>query len=282
MVRTIDAMITNQFDEHFKNSIKKDFEVGGIEEVLNKFIRFNELILGQRTELLLQLEKVENNLADQFKLRNDIKEILNSSHNKTLKTIMKISELKETFIYNIEMREKIEQNGYKISGLSKNTLSDLNELINKIEKMNKYVKENIKIINQEVLKFKNKGKITNEIIRQKEVDSFVDNFTNTLVNIETTISKIELIFKGANEQNIDDYKERLIFSRNILAKQTSEFKDITARITEFDEKMVKTLKIIYETQKESEDSLKNLGILVVEGYRETDFNSTIISSKEMN
>jgi hypothetical protein len=179
--------------------------------------------------------------------------------------------------------------------LSKNTLSDLNELINKIEKMNQYVrdgvkafeklfsvKENIKIINQEVLKFKNKGKITNEIIRQKEVDSFVDNFTNTLVNIETTISKIELIFKGANEQNIDDYKERLIFSRNILAKQTSEFKDITARITEFDEKMVKTLKIIYETQKESEDSLKNLGILVVEGYRETDFNSTIISSKEMN
>ena len=50
VVRTIDAMTGNQFDEDFKNSIKKDFEVGGIDGVLNKFIKFNDLIINQKGE----------------------------------------------------------------------------------------------------------------------------------------------------------------------------------------------------------------------------------------
>lgn len=298
VVRTIDAMIGNQFDENFKKGIQKDFEVGGIISCFNKFSRFNELINNQRTELLIQLEKVENNLSDQFKLRNDIKEILNGTHESTVKNMMKISELKETFICNIELREKIEQNGLKIGEFAKNTNLDFAELLAKTEKMNQFVKdglkafdklytikENIKVINQEVLKFKNKGKILNEksdILKQREIDSFIDSFTSTMVNIETSISKIELTLKGFSEEKIDDFKERLIFSKNIFSKQLAEFKDLSVRITEFDEKMVKLFKMIYENQKETELVIKNLGILAAEGHRETEFEPGLRRSKEIN
>jgi hypothetical protein len=207
-------MIGNQFDENFKNSIQKDFEVGGIEGVFNKFSRFNELIISQRGELLLQLEKTENNLADQFKLRNDLKALLKVAQDNGIKTSMKISELKENLIYNIEMREKIEQNGFKIGEMARNTNLDSSELISKIEKMNQFIKdgirafeklysikENIKIIHQEVLRFKHKGNQANEILRQKEIDSFVENFANTMINIETTISN--LFCNGAGFEGVD-------------------------------------------------------------------------------
>ncbi len=298
ITRSIDAMINNQFDESFKNNIQKDFEVSGIEGILNKFTRFSELINNQRAELLLQLEKVENNLADQFKLRNDIKGILNTTHESTIKSIMKISELKETFICNIELREKIEQNGLKIGEMAKNTNSDFAELITKVERMNQFlrdslkafdklysIKENIKIINQDVLKFKNKGKQfgdKSEILKQREIDAFVETFTGTMINIETSISKIELTLKGNSEEKINDFKERLIFSKNISSKQLAEFKDLTERITDFDEKMVKLFKVIYESQKENESVLKSLGVLVAEGYRDQEYHPGSISSKEIN
>ena len=163
--------------------------------------------------MLLQLEKIENNLADQFKLRNDFKEILKVAHNNGVKTLMKISELKENFIYNIEMREKIEQNGFKIGEMAKNTNLDSSDLISKVEKMNQFIKdgirafeklysikENIKIIQQEVLRFKHKGNQSNENLRQRDIDSFVENFTHTMVNIETTISKIELVLKRGHSR----------------------------------------------------------------------------------
>jgi hypothetical protein len=293
VVRTIDAMIGNQFDVNFKNSIQKDFEVGGIEGVFNKFNRFNDLIISQRGELLLQLEKTENNLADQFKLRNDLKALLKVAQDNGVKTLMKISELKESLIYNIEMREKIEQNGFKIGEMAKNTNLDSSELISKIEKMNQFIKdgirafeklysikENIKIIHQEVLRFKHKGNQANEILRQKEIDSFVENFANTMINIETTISKIELILRGASEEKIDDYKEKLIFSKNIFTRQHLEFKDITTRITDVDEKMVRLFKVIYDNQKDSEEVLKNLDILISEGY--TEHHQIFLNSKEFN
>jgi hypothetical protein len=295
VVRTIDAMIGNQFDENFKTAIKKDFEVGGIDGVLNKFNRFNDLIINQRGELLLQLEKTENNLADQFKLKNDIKAVLKVAHDNGVKTIMKISELKESFIYNIEMREKIEQNGFKIGEMARNTNLDLSDLISKIEKMNQFIKdgirafdklysikENIKITHQEVLRFRHKGNGSNEILRQKEIDSFVENFTNTMINIETTISKIELILRGATEEKIDDYKENLIFSKNIFTRQQMEFKDLTTRITEVDEKMVKLFRVIYDNQKDSEEVLRNLDILISEGYRDTENQQIFLNSKEIN
>jgi len=298
IMRSIDAMINNQFDENFKKSIQKDFEVSGIEGILNRFSRFSELINNQRSELLLQLEKVENNLTDQFKLRNDIKAILNTTHESAVKSIMKISELKETFICNIELREKIEQNGLKIGEMAKNTNSDFAELITKVERMNQFlrdslkafdklynIKENIKIINQDVLKFKNKGKQfadKSEILKQREIDTFVETFTGTMVNIETSISKIELTLKGNSEEKINDFKERLIFSKNISSKQLAEFKDLSGRITEFDEKMVKLFKVIYENQKESENVLKNLGVLVAEGYRDQEYHSGSMNSKEIN
>ncbi len=295
VVRTIDGMIANQFDENFINSIQKDFEVGGIEGLFRKFLKFNELINNQRTELLLQLEKMENNLADQFKLRNDIKEVVKGIQEISVKGQMKISELKENYIYSIELREKIEQNGFKIGELAKSNSLDLSELISKIEKTNQFlrdgiraferlysIKENIKIINQEVLRFKHKVHQGNETIKEREIDSFASDFSNAMINIETTISKIELILKGANEEKIDDFKERLIFSKNIIAKQFSEFKELSARICELDEKMVKLFRVVYENQKESEGGLKNISLLVTEGYREVDFHSGILNSRDIN
>jgi hypothetical protein len=101
-----------------------------------------------------------------------------------------------------------------------------------------------------------------------------------MINIETTISKIELILRGASEEKIDDYKEKLIFSKNIFTRQHLEFKDITTRITDVDEKMVRLFKVIYDNQKDSEEVLKNLDILISEGY--TEHHQIFLNSKEFN
>ena len=61
-----------------------------------------------------------------------------------------------------------------------------------------------------------------------------------------------------------------------------EFKDITTRITEVDEKMVRLFKVIYDNQKDSEEVLRNLDILISEGSRDPEHQQIFLSSKEIN
>ena len=70
--RSLEALMSNHFNPVFKDNIKNDFDAAGINQLFDKFCKYNEFVCQQRMGLLKEIERLENNLYDQYKLVDDL------------------------------------------------------------------------------------------------------------------------------------------------------------------------------------------------------------------
>ena len=74
IARSLDALLIDNFNTEFREKVREDFNIAGIEELFGQFISFNEVVKQQKLGLLNEIERLENEVCDQHKLLCDIKE----------------------------------------------------------------------------------------------------------------------------------------------------------------------------------------------------------------
>lgn len=291
IVRTLDKLISDEFDLEFQEKIVKDFQIAGIEKIYDRFLNFNKLIEKQRSEFLSEIRNKENNLYDQFKMMDDVKAVIDEKRSLYLDILKKFEKAKEDIIYIVEIRKEFEQIIMSNVNGSKTILKDHSELIVLLENMSETLNESLenfaslyqmrqhfKELKNDIDEFKYRiiqmldqtlmfqksddldavkldqvfSKIKIEI---KQYEKTLSTFSQAIMNMDITLSKIQLISEGKKTcdltkffNNLEVFKERVENSMFGMNKFRRDAEDS-------DNAIIKSLKNLYDSFKKTESTI---------------------------
>jgi hypothetical protein len=204
--------------------------------------------------------------------------------------MLKISELKEIFIRNVEYQEKMDEKNQKIIELAKELITSSFGLLTRVESLNQSVsdglktfeklyamRESIKSFNGEIHKFKVKGGLP-----EKEFLSFLERLSHILIAVEVSTTKVEILLKGQPMEKLEDFKEKLLFSKNSLNKKLMDLKEFGEKIQDLDGMIVQLLQELFANQKAGTMILKDISLLFSHGHEPSEFSLGLAGSKEIN
>ncbi|MBL7664883.1 MAG: hypothetical protein JNM93_07095 [Bacteriovoracaceae bacterium] len=169
VLRTLEALMKGSFDSQFQGDIKSDYEAAQIENLYEKFLKYNDYVVLQREGLLSEIDRLEDTVTDNEKIINDVG-VLNSSlmqsHLELIKDLgvvrSRIIELSEVAdghkAMNVELSRLVESNleRYRNSiEKNKNLFDSYDEGLKSIPTIDKF-KDELKIVRTELVNSKNK------------------------------------------------------------------------------------------------------------------------------
>ena len=96
--RNLDALIGKNYTDDFAFRIQKDFEVAGIEYVHKKFLSYNDLVTHEKEQLMDEIKKLENEIADMHKFLDDVKGVIGTIEISNKEMVSLFSSVKKAFI----------------------------------------------------------------------------------------------------------------------------------------------------------------------------------------
>ena len=294
--KTLDVLASEGFNKEFREKIKKDFEIAGIDEIFAKFTNYNEIISQQKLGLMNEIESLENTIYDQHKLKDDVVNILKEKLDFQSKIVQSISDVKEKVISVIDLRQSMEQLGLNTIVTSKNLMKDENFLLEKFDHSNHMIAENLRafgLISQTVTKFKELKEMVEEF-NSRIIDSLnqalIFQGSNIDREMQQILGKIRLDIKGfekvlvqfgsitrafdvmiskinmmADKNEVIDtvsVRERAVQAREMLENDMFNISKLTKTAQDTDEQMVQILKNLVSLYKQNRQQLTVLVKLV--------------------
>ncbi|ATH06908.1 hypothetical protein BIY24_02835 [Halobacteriovorax marinus] len=281
VARTLEALTTGTFNSEFKQKTEKDFDIAGIKEVWSKFQKYHDFVTGQKNGLLQEIERLENDLFDQYKLVNDIQTSLNENTEVQKVAIAKFKDTKNSIIDIVELRNEMEalyQNTVAASkGLFQDevtllsqsqkiseTLLDQNkalENVDKVRKEYKTLKSNVdqfrgrmmQLLDQSLIFQKTDSssykveqslsKIKNEVMAFEKV---LTEFAKISTALDVNLSKVQLIMQQSEIPNFSELQFRMEEARDMIESDMFNVSRLSRSGQTKDDEMISSLKGLYQ------------------------------------
>ncbi|WP_372652468.1 hypothetical protein [Halobacteriovorax sp.] len=285
VARTLEALTSGSFNQEFKEKTEKDFDIAGITEVWSKFQKYHEFVTGQKNGLLQEIERLENDLFDQYKLVNDIQTTLNENTEVQKVAISKFKDTKSSIVDIVELRNEMEslyQNTVTTSkGLFQDevtllsqsqkiaeTLVDQNkalENVDKVRKEYKTLKGNVdqfrgrmmQLLDQSLIFQKTDStnykveqslsKIKNEV---KAFEKVLTDFSKISTALDVNLSKVQLIMQQSEIPNFSELQYRMEEARDLIESDMFNVSRLSRTGQTKDDEMISSLKGLYQAFKE--------------------------------
>ena len=285
VARTLEALSNGTFNNDFKERTEKDFDIAGITEVWSKFQKYHEFVTGQKNGLLQEIERLENDLFDQYKLVNDIQTSLNENTEIQKVAISKFKDTKTSIIDIVELRNEMEtlyQNTVATSkGLFQDevtllsqsqkiaeTLVDQNkalENVDKVRKEYKSLKGNVdqfrgrmmQLLDQSLIFQKTDSssykveqslsKIKNEV---KAFEKVLTDFSKISTALDVNLSKVQLIMQQSEIPNFAELQFRMEEARDLIESDMFNVSRLSRTGQTKDDEMISSMKGLFQAFKE--------------------------------
>ncbi|MCY4524373.1 MAG: hypothetical protein OXB84_06510, partial [Halobacteriovoraceae bacterium] len=281
LTKCLDAFAMGRFNENFRENIKKDFLSANIKNIYEKFIKHNELVEDQKTGLLKEIDRLENELLDQYKLVEDLKLSLDEKL-KIEKSILSIfKETREQVVVNVDVHMNLEKNYQNINLATRDLLNSKKDLLLKSEIMDKMLRENqqyFKNISSLKENFKQvKNEINNSKMRLiqlldqilifnssehksskfedglnkikfeiKGMEKALEQFSSYAGNLEIVLSKIDLVMDGRKLLDFKSINNNFIQTQNTLDYCIHNIETTQIKGQMADENLINVLKKLYD------------------------------------
>ena len=266
ITKCLDAFFVNGLSGKFKKEIKKEFEMAHIGYVYEKFSRCNELINEQRDCLLKEIETLENDLIDKYKLIEDFRICLSKKMAMEKETIGVFNETKKRIVSNIDVRFDIEHFYDDFKSAYKNFFKDKISLLKKSREMDEVLQKNenffqcmldlktdFKSIRKKLdesklrlvqcLNHDNLNKVKLEV---KALDEILEKFSQKAISLDITLSKMDLTMEHRVSPDFDAIESNLSQHKDAMGTYDFNMNKSHHRGQLVDEELVASLKNLYE------------------------------------
>ena len=268
VIRCLDSMSMGGMSKEFQQEVKNDFSVAKIEPLYEKIIKCNELIEDQKKGLLVEMERLENQLLDQYKLANDVKKFLDEKL-QTEKTMIDVfRETGNQMAVGMDVRVSMDGNYQKMKNSMKDLMEFKKQIIFEIEEMNrnlkkdedffqdvtelkprlKNIREDVDRIKMKFLSFLKKSTLENDDMREElnRMERSLQEFSRFCSRQEILFSKIDLSLKGRNPSDVKGKKEHFSHLENMAGNYSFEMDQTLGQIKKSDSKLVESLRSLYD------------------------------------
>ena len=306
VARTLEALSSGSFNSEFKNKVKKDFDIAGINEVWDKFNTYNDFVNTQKNGLLNEIERLENDLYDQFKLVDDVQSVLTQKEELQRVSMLKFNDAKNGIISTVELRNEMEGLYQNTVVASKGLFRDEVSLLSQSQKLTEILGENQKALENvdgvrkeykklkgEVDQFKgrmlqlldqslifqkndaNNYKIEQSLTKIKlEVKSFekvLTQFSKISTALDVNLSKVSLIMQQCEVPDFSSLQDRMEEARDLIESDMFNVSRLSRNGQAKDEEMISALKGLYQSFNEGKAKLAEARALTKENVRMDEF-----------
>jgi len=312
--RSLETLIRGDFDKEFKDKIREDFNIAGIESVFGKFIKLAEFLTQQKNGLVGEIERLENELYDKHKLLCDMKNILSEQDVYVKSEVKDFQESKNLIIRLVELRRKTEQIYLTTINSSKVMLKEQCNLYDQSTQLVNNHEENLKIYRniglsregfkealirlencksnvgqtlEQTLIFTKSSKINPESFSsalmkiklelrafEKEISQFVSN----LKNFDVHLSKMQMILVDVKSPDLSEYRKKVDLTRNCIENDTFNMGVNAKEGQKIDEEIITHMKLFYDNLKGNLDTLARINQLTADLSED----SKITEDKKLN
>ncbi|MBI2519423.1 MAG: hypothetical protein HYV97_03360 [Bdellovibrio sp.] len=299
--KMLDYLLNSSDNAAAMQALANDFEVSGIAGIYEKFQTIGNYITDQRNGLLCEIEKLENEICDQMKVKTDISKAITQSMNIQKVAIDSFKDAKKNFINLALSRAELEKqthwllsnlkifaNDCKIataaldkykSGFEHNVVSikSLGPLKDQVKKAKKIIDTNksdiIQALDHCLLKSKtheNDRALEDEFSQLKKlvksIDTSFSEFGTCFTQLEVGLAKLEM--------NFDESVRELGSMPKLPDRSESipgdyEISKMVANIESNENGLIETLKQIVKSFRDAEKVGEQMRKLIVEKVDET-------------
>ena len=314
VTRSLDALIESSYTTDFSDRIARDFDIAGISYIHKKFISCHEFVLKEKEELMNEIKKLENELVDAYKFRDDIKDILHTRRRNNQNITSAFSFLKKCVVSSADERVDIlniyeksfsklklvwkEQDRLLSNSLkTATTIRESAQAMNFVIKSKKQFKEAVATIDEfkyvllqtldKNLFFKKKedgdGIPEQNIQRTKHEVKKLDDVLNTLLELTTqfdvSLSKMEMVLKEYNTPDFSHSENVFKENQQMMGNEISSLHLIKGETEISDQKLVDGLRNLYEMFTVEKNHFKAIENLVHSYQKESNATDVDFFSK---
>lgn len=304
--RTLDAMTVGTFDQEFKEKVAKDFDIAGINELYNKFSKHHDFVSQQKSGLLGEIGRLENEVFDQYKVVDDLREMISKANALQEVTINSFEQAKLAIIATIDTRYELEKNYESTIQVAKNMIAkdakwlDTAQAAGEVIEENKKafetvskIREQFKGLYSEVEEFRSQMVRTVEQAvvftrREDGGDKFcealnrikleIKGFEKTLLsfnevstNMNVGLSKVEIVLNSSEVPDFGEAAEWLTSIQRKIEDDMFQLGHISRSGEKFDGEVVGTLKSLYDTFQENRENVHQAETLLTNHRERRDF-----------
>ena len=298
--RSLEALIRGDFDKEFRDKVRGDFNIAGIESVFGKFIKLAEFLTQQKNGLVGEIERLENELYDRHKLLCDVKTILLKQDAYVKSEVKDFQESKDLIIRLVELRRKTEQIYLTTINASKIMLKEQCNLYDQSTQLVNNHEENLKIyrnigssreafkealINidncksnvtqtlEQTLIFTKSAKINPESfsgslmkikLELRALDKEIGQFVSNLKNFDVHLSKMQMMIADVKPPDLNEYRKKVDMTRNHIENDTFNMGVNAKEGQKIDEDIIARMKSFYENIKGNLDTLTKISQLTAD------------------
>lgn len=282
IVKTLDALTSSNYGNEFKDKSFKDFEVAGITEVFNKFETYFDFVNQQKNGLLAEIEQLEGNLYDQYKLVDDLDVVFGKSTKAATQTMSDFSQAKNAIIHTIDLRYDLEKAYSGVITTAKSILKEESSLLERSRKASNVIEENTRAfttVSKMRDDFKNvktmvedlRGKLSQSVeqtlifmkrqggdprleqslgrirLEMKGIEKVLSSFGDVVRNMDVGLSKCQMIIEESPVPNFMDFQEKLEKAREEIESYSFELGRISRSGERADTEVVESVRKLYDS-----------------------------------
>lgn len=295
--RSLEALMSGQYNTSFKQKIEKDFDIAGIPHIHEKFIQYNQFVLQQKTGLLNEIERLESHSEEQAQTLKSLRDEV-EDHKQIQRNVMGcFNEVKEDIINTVELRNKVEEIYHNTANASKILLREEMDLLDVSKNVGELLEENVKafetvshvrddfkelkfnlensrkhllqLLDQTLVFQKNEGintRMEEGLVRVKsevkQFDKLLQHFTKVSTQLDVGLSKVSMILENNEAPDLSGIENSFYRSRDNIENDLYDVKVLIDEGEAKDEQMIHSLKMLFETFRKGAGALADMGQLV--------------------
>ncbi|MFG1485810.1 hypothetical protein ABMA77_07060 [Halobacteriovorax sp. RZ-1] len=271
--KSLDALIEDKFNGEFREKLQQDFSAAGIDNVYEKFTKVNDHFLMQKASFLKEIELLENNLFEQYKIIDDVRIIFEGQKDLQKDAINKFKVAKDKIVSVVEMRAKFEEMNRYMIEMTNRLFDEEIELATRSGEIVEIINENkaayaglvrsrdqFKSLKSQVELFRARssqiidqiqrgvasdatvGKFAGEL---KEFNSTLGSFSKVSTQLDVGLSKVQIIMDSKEVPDVGAIKDTFKAIRNEINDVATQTQHLSRFAQEEDEQLISSLRGLY-------------------------------------
>ncbi|EPZ50078.1 hypothetical protein M902_0432 [Bacteriovorax sp. BAL6_X] len=271
--KSLDALIDDKFNGDFREKLQQDFSAAGIDNVYEKFTKVNDHFLMQKASFLKEIELLENNLFEQYKIIDDVRIIFEGQKDLQKDAINKFKIAKDKIVSVVEMRAKFEEMNRYMIEMTNRLFDEEIELATRSGEIVEIINENkaayaglvrsrdqFKSLKSQVELFRARssqiidqiqrgvasdvtvGKFAGEL---KEFNSTLGSFSKVSTQLDVGLSKVQIIMDSKEVPDVGTIKDTFKAIRSEINDVATQTQHLSRFAQEEDEELISSLRGLY-------------------------------------
>ncbi len=296
VTKILDDLTVEGLNQDKMEKFNKDFEVAGIGKLYNKFVTYIDYKKGQDKGFMEDIESLENEIKDKYKLIDDIYKVLEDKVKNQILMFKNFSNLKNEIIKSVDLRREMEFAGEKSFNSIGRIVDYQKDIYNYSRGLEKHIddikasfvpvknsKGSMKEVCGELDEFKSRitqsvnqmmvveksndlssDMIVNYLVKfkmeMKSLDKVFGKLSSEFIGLDVSLSKVDMIMdnKQGIKMDIDSYFTELDLN---LKNDMDSLNSVIMTAGNIDESLIDILSGLYSNMKDGKTKLQNLSSL---------------------